>query len=201
MALEQLPGIIWFFQNDVPAAFQDVKDAGLLADFHETNRKVVDSLAQYQNFLQNELKPKARGDFRIGAETFRKKLLYDEDVDIPLDRLLEIGMANLRQNQQSFREVAKQIDSSKTPQQILQETAKDHPAPAALLQTFREMLDGLRAYVEEHRIVAVPSRVLPIVEETPPFMRALTFASMDTPGPYEMVAKEAYFNVTHGAAT
>jgi uncharacterized protein (DUF885 family) len=38
--------------------------------------------------------------------------------------------------------------------------------------------------------------VLPIVEETPPFMRALTFASMDTPGPYETVAKEAYFNVT-----
>ena len=33
-------------------------------------------------------------------------------------------------------------------------------------------------------------------EETPPFMRATTFASMDTPGPFEKVAKEAYFNVT-----
>jgi uncharacterized protein (DUF885 family) len=58
------------------------------------------------------------------------------------------------------------------------------------------MLGGLRAYVEEHHIVGVPSQVMPIVEETPPFMRALTFASMDTPGPYEMAAKEAYFNVT-----
>ncbi len=27
-------------------------------------------------------------------------------------------------------------------------------------------------------------------------MRALTTASMDTPGPYEGVAKEAFFNVT-----
>jgi uncharacterized protein (DUF885 family) len=34
------------------------------------------------------------------------------------------------------------------------------------------------------------------VEETPPFMRALTSASMDMPGPYEKVAKEAFFNVT-----
>jgi len=34
------------------------------------------------------------------------------------------------------------------------------------------------------------------VEETPPFMRALTTASMDTPGAYENVAKEAFFNVT-----
>jgi uncharacterized protein (DUF885 family) len=37
---------------------------------------------------------------------------------------------------------------------------------------------------------------MPIVEETPPFMRALTSASMDTPGPYEKVAKEDFFNVT-----
>jgi len=37
---------------------------------------------------------------------------------------------------------------------------------------------------------------MPILEETPPFMRALTTASMDTPGPYEKVAKEAFFNVT-----
>jgi uncharacterized protein (DUF885 family) len=44
--------------------------------------------------------------------------------------------------------------------------------------------------------VRVPSQVLPIVEETPPFARALTFASMDTPGPFEKVAKEAFFNVT-----
>jgi len=32
--------------------------------------------------------------------------------------------------------------------------------------------------------------------ETPPFMRAMTFASMDTPGPFEKVAEEAFFNVT-----
>ena len=35
-----------------------------------------------------------------------------------------------------------------------------------------------------------------MLEETPPFMRATTFASMDTPGPFEKTAKEAYFNVT-----
>src|SRR5262249_41459743 len=51
-------------------------------------------------------------------------------------------------------------------------------------------------FVETKHIVTIPSRVPPIVEETPPFMRALTTASMDTPGPYERVAKEAFFNVT-----
>src|SRR5205807_2160197 len=98
--------------------------------------------------------------------------------------------------QQTFKEISAKIDSSKTPQQILEELEKDHPAPDKLLQAFRDTLGGLRDYLEQHHIVKVPSEVLPIVEETPPFMRALTFASMDTPGPFERVAKEAFFNVT-----
>jgi hypothetical protein len=48
----------------------------------------------------------------------------------------------------------------------------------------------------DHKIVTIPSTVPPIVQETPPFARALSTASMDTPGPYEKVAKEAFFNVT-----
>ncbi|HKW73966.1 MAG TPA: DUF885 domain-containing protein, partial [Terriglobales bacterium] len=84
----------------------------------------------------------------------------------------------------------------KTPRQILKELEKDHPKADQLLQTFRDTLTGLRDYLEAKHIVTVPSQVLPIVEETPPFARALTFASMDTPGPFEKVAKEAYFNVT-----
>ena len=54
----------------------------------------------------------------------------------------------------------------------------------------------MRDFIISHHLVTIPSPVLPILEETPPFMRATTFASMDTPGPYETVAKEAFFNVT-----
>lgn len=117
-------------------------------------------------------------------------------VDTPLDKLLEIGMADLRRNQRAFAETAAKIDPSKTPQQILDEVTRDHPPPDRLLQSFRDVLGGLEDYIIAHHIITIPSPVLPIVEETPPFMRALTTASMDTPGPYEKVAKEAFFNVT-----
>lgn len=196
VALEQIPGLLSFFEKDVPAAFQGVKDAALLREFQVSNQKVMDELKSYQQWLEKDLKPRSHGDFRLGADNYRKKLLYDEDVEIPLDRLLEIGMANLRQNQQAFKETAAKIDPNKTPQQILDELEKDHPAPGDLLQTFRDTLGGLKDFLKQRNIVRVPSEVLPIVEETPPFMRALTFASMDTPGPYEKVAKEAFFNVT-----
>jgi hypothetical protein len=117
-------------------------------------------------------------------------------VDVPLDRLLAIGMADLHRNQQMLKETAAEIDPTHTPQQILAGLENDHPDPGQLLDTFRGVLGGLRSYIIAHHIVTIPSPVLPIVEETPPFMRALTFASMDTPGAYETKAKEAYFNVT-----
>jgi uncharacterized protein (DUF885 family) len=196
IAIEQLPGIVSFFQNDVPAAFKQVTDAKLLAEFQKSNDLAIETLKQYQAFLQNDLLPRSRGDFRLGANLFRKKLLYEEMVDLPLDKLLEIGMADLRRNQQAFKETAAKIDPAKTPQQILDEATHDHPAPDHLLQSFRDVLGGLKDYITAHQIITIPSPVLPILEETPPFMRALTTASMDTPGPYEMVAKEAFFNVT-----
>ncbi len=201
VALEQLPGIVSFFEKDVPAAFKDVKDAALLADFKKSNQGVMDALKAYEAWMKNDLLPRSKGDFRIGAENYRKKLEYDEMVDTPLDRLLEIGYADLHANQAEFRRVAAKIDPKRTADQILQDLEKDHPAGNKLLGSFRDVLGGLRSFVESHHIVTIPSPVAPIVEETPAFMRALTTASMDTPGPFEMVAKEAFFNVTLPEAT
>jgi len=196
IALEQLPGNIDFFRNDVPKAFQQVTDRTLLAEFYKSNQAVIDDLTAYGSFLKTNVLPRSHGDFRIGAANYSKKLLYDEMVDTPLDRLLAIGFENLRQNQAEFRRVAAEIDPNRAPQQILQDLEKDHPAPDRLLQTFRNVLGGLKDWITAHHIITIPSQVLPIVEETPPFARALTFASMDTPGPYEKVATEAFFNVT-----
>lgn len=195
IAIEQLPGNIEFFQQDVPLAFKDVKDPKLLASFKTSNDAVIAALQSYGTFLK-ELLPRSNGDFKLGAENYSKKLLYEEMVDIPLDRLLDIGYQDLRRNQETFRETAKKIDPNKTPQEILADLEKDHPAPDKLLDAFRQTTTELREFINAKKIVTIPSQVPPILEETPPFMRALTFASMDTPGPFETVAKEAFLNVT-----
>jgi hypothetical protein len=64
------------------------------------------------------------------------------------------------------------------------------------MDAFRATFSGLVDFINSHHIVTIPSDVRPILEETPPFMRATTTASMDTPGPFETHATEAYFNVT-----
>src|SRR5260370_11039488 len=67
VALEQMPGIVSFFQNDVPAAFKDVSDSALLAEFKKANQGVIDALNGYEAFLKTDLRARSQGDFRIGG--------------------------------------------------------------------------------------------------------------------------------------
>jgi uncharacterized protein (DUF885 family) len=196
VALQQLPDTIKFFQGDVPKAFQEVDDPKLLAEFKVANDGTIVALEKYRKFLQEDLLPASHGDFRLGAENFSKKLRYDEMLDLPLDRLLEIGYADLRRNQREFKKVAATIDPHRTPLEVLADLRQDHPPADHLLQTFRDTLGGLRQFIEQRKIITLPSSAAPVVEETPPFQRALTTAAMDTPGAYETKATEAMFYVT-----
>jgi uncharacterized protein (DUF885 family) len=196
IAIEQLPGIVGFFQRDVPAAFKDANDPALKSEFAQTNAAVISALNDYLAWLKTDLLARSNGDFRIGPETFSKKLQYDEMVDLPLPRLLEIGYADLRQNQQHFAEVAKELEPNKTPREVLEELGSQHPAPGQLIPAFTATFTSLLDFIRTHHIVTIPSDVRPVVEETPPFMRATTQASMDSPGPFETHATTSFFNVT-----
>ncbi|MFI4867012.1 MAG: DUF885 domain-containing protein [Steroidobacterales bacterium] len=196
IALEQLPAILSFFQNDLPMAFDSADDAGLKREFAAANARVIAALKGYQSWLTQVLLPRSHGEFRLGTRTFRAKLAYDEMVDTPLERLLEIGIADMQRNQAEFARVAGELEPDKSPRQVLAQLALNHPEPSRLLDSFRATFDGLIGFIDQHQIITVPSTVRPILRETPPFMRATTFASMDTPGPFEPTAQEAYFNVT-----
>jgi hypothetical protein len=196
IALEQMPGIVSFYQNDLPSAFSAADDAALQREFAADNARVIAALKDFQSWLTHDLLPRSHGEFRLGGTTFRAKLLDDEMVDTPLPRLLDIGMADMRHNQAEFARVARELEPDKSARQVLAELALDYPPPDKLLDSFRASFDGLIAFITDHQIITVPSTVRPILRETPPFMRATTFASMDTPGPFEPSAQEAYFNVT-----
>lgn len=196
IALEQIDGIVSFFQNDVPSAFNDATDRIAKVQFAKTNAAVIQALKDYGTWMKSDLLPRSNGDFRLGADTYRKKLLYDEMVDTPLDKLLAVNEANMRQNQADFARIAKELDPNKTPAQVLAELATIHPAPDKLLDAFRDSFAAEITFIKDHHIITLPNDERPVLQETPPFMRATTSASMDPPGPFETRSTKAYFNVT-----
>jgi uncharacterized protein (DUF885 family) len=196
IALEQLPGTINFFRHDVPTAFTDVKDQSLQTEFQASNQKVITDLEAYQSYLKATLLPQSKGEFALGSMLYARKLEYDEMVSTPIDQLLTAGYAELRKLQSAFNETAKEIDPKHSPREVLDSCSKDHPKAAELLTSINSVLGGLRQYCIDHSIVEMPSTEKLKVAEMPPFMRATTFAAMDTPGPFETKSREAFYYAT-----
>jgi uncharacterized protein (DUF885 family) len=204
IALEQIDGLISFFQKDVPSAFLEgsdpATDATAKADFAKSNAAVIAALQSYSSWMKSDLLPRSAGDYRFGTDTFRKKLLYDEMVDIPanggLDHLLQIAYDDLHKNQAEFKRIAHELDPNKSPAEVLAELDTIHPTPDNLLNSFQSTFSSLITFINDHHIITIPSKVEPTLEETPPFERATTFASMDSPGPFETHSTKALFNVT-----
>ena len=196
IAIDQIEGNRSFFQAAVPGAFTDIQDKALLSEFKSANDAVIAAMAEYKTWLQTDLLKRSTGTFAFGEDTYRKKLAADEMIDVSLDDLLAIADRDLKKNQAAFAEAATLIDAKKAPLQVLASIAADHPPAAKLLSVTQQELDAIGQFMTDHHIVTIPQAAPARVQETPPFLRATTSASMDIPGPFEKVATEAYYNMT-----
>jgi uncharacterized protein (DUF885 family) len=198
LAIRMGAGSIGFFQHTVRdwATQAAGSDAALLKEFNAADDEVVKAITEAVGWMKRDLLPRSHGKYALGADAFSKKLLYEELVDIPLDRLLAIGEANLKRDQEAFRAVAAKIDPSKTPAEVMKALSDEHPAEEDLIPSAMRTIEKCRTFLLDKHIVAVPSEVRPNVLETPPYARGGSFASMDTPGAYETKATEAFYYVT-----
>lgn len=195
VALEQLPGTIELFKTTIPAAFASANPE-LKEKFEKANAKLIAELISYQTFVKEKVLPNAHGQFAIGEVAYRKKLAFDEMEDEKLDVILANGYKELRRLQARFKQLAHEINPKVSALECFESIASDHPQPDKLVSSTANVLDRIATFIEEKKIVTIPSKDRVTVAESPSFMRALTFASMDTPGPYEDTAKEAFYYVT-----
>ncbi len=191
--LQQMPATIAFFNNDVPLAFAKVADSPDKRAFAAANSKLVAAIQDYADWLKSDLMPKAAGDYAIGADAYRRMLNDGDMVDIPLDQLEQVGVKELARLRDEFQKTAALVDPNHSPAEVIESLSRVHPDTNQVLPTVAAGLASIRAYVVAHHIATVPSDVLPMVRETPPYARATTFASMDSPGPFEKTSEAFYY--------
>jgi uncharacterized protein (DUF885 family) len=196
LAIQIAKGSADFLKKDLIAAVSALKDEQLRVAFQEANRKAANALNDYAVWLEREKLPKASLDFALGEEKFGRFLAQTELVDLPPQKVLEIGMAQLKAEQDAFGDAAKKIDSNKSAIEVFKQIQSEHPTPDKLIPDVAKDLDKIRKYVLNRHLVSIPSEVRAKVKETPQYLRATSFASMDTPGPFEKRATEAYYYVT-----
>ena len=165
-------------------------------DFAAANDRAVAELRDYAAWLEKEKIPAANARFALGRESFAKMLRETERIDRPPERILKLGLKELQHEQKIFADTARLIDPRQKPVEVFKAIQRDHPTEQGLISDTRKGLEAIRQFVLEHKIITFPSAVRAQVEETPQYLRAGSFASMDTPGPFETKSTEAYYYVT-----
>ena len=196
LAIQIARGSADFLRKNLVAAIAELKDDRIRGDFQESNRKAAAALAEYATWLERERLPKASPDFAIGEEKYKRMLADSELVDLTPAQVLEIGLAQLKSEQRAFADAAKEIDPGKPAADVFKQIQSEHPTAENLLSSVGNNLEEIRKFVISHKLVTIPSDVRARVKETPQYRRATSFASMDTPGPFEKRATEAYYYVT-----
>jgi uncharacterized protein (DUF885 family) len=185
-----------FLSKDLVEALVVLKNDPMQAQFKKANDRAVAEIRAYVKWLQETRLPRADDAYALGRGKFSRMLRDGELITWSPAKVLEFGMRELRREQQVFAGAAKIIDPTKPPIEVFKAIQKDHPTAGSLLPDTRANLEAIRKFLVDRQIITIPSEVRARVEETPKFDRATSFASMDSPGPFEKKAADAYYYVT-----
>lgn len=194
LATRMAKGSIGFLDEELPAWAHGVYGAEQVpTELTEAREKAVAATRAFAGWLSTA---PATGSFALGEEKLAEKLKLEEMIDAPLGQVLMRGEAQLAKDWAAFVSTALTIDPKKEPVAVMRDLSSDHPTEEALVDTVAKSVEETRQFVVDHKLATIPSEVRPQVKPTPLFARAAVFASMDTPGPFETKATEAFYYVT-----
>jgi len=205
-AIKQNKGTINLIKNDLAKVLDKapaLKDSLLAA-----SDKAVVALQAYGTFLEQDLLPRAQGDFRLGEEKYRKKLAYTLESELSSEEILQRAEDEYAWVRKEMYETAAPIHEKLFPdhrhaergdtlinamvKEVLAEIAKDHPRGEDLLDVCRRELRAIEDFVREKDLIGLPTEPLAI-EWAPEFRRGVAVAELDAPGPLEKGQKSFYF--------
>jgi uncharacterized protein (DUF885 family) len=195
-AIEEADGAADFLGKDLVDALKVLKDDKLMADFNAANQRAIQEMRGYSAWLKEQKLPRANENYALGRDKYIQMLQVGEMLTATPEQLLDVANRELARKQQVFADTARQIDPTKPAIEVFKAIQKDHPTEKNLIPDTARDLEAIRQFIVDHHVITIPSQVRAHVTETPQYLRATSFASMDTPGPFETKATEAYYYVT-----
>jgi len=154
-------------------------------------REAIDAFVTH---LESEVVPRANGAIALGASYVEARYRAEELIDLPVDELLAIGRRELAREQLLFTEKAKAVDPARDPLDVWRDVLRDHPPRGGLVAATQAVVDTLRAFVKEKRLVELPNDEPVLVQPSKPFDIGL--ASMHASPPLEATPVKSIYYVT-----
>lgn len=204
-AISQNAGSIGFYRDTIQELAGQTSQARAL---RSAAAEVAAQLERYQAFLEKDLLPRAKGDWRIGPGKFRRKLELELDAGVTADQVLADAETEFDRVRAEMYVVARQLWSRcfparvlppddpsgrrETIQAVLAEIAKDHSSASTLTSDIRKAVRELKRFIRERDILRLPAPDTCRVIEMPEFQRGNSTAYMNSPPPLDPKASGFY---------
>jgi len=199
-AIEQTQGAISLVREGLAPLLDRVPQ--MKKELAPLQEKTATALEDYKKWLQNDLLPRSDGDFRLGAEKFRKKLRFALASDLSMEEIMKRALADLQQTQTAIYETALPLykkyfpnadeqalaDKHKVTAAVLDKLAEKHPDDATVVGYAKKIVGESTDFVRQRNLVTIPKVPLDVIA-MPEFKRGVAIAYCDSPGPLEKNGK------------
>jgi uncharacterized protein (DUF885 family) len=195
-AIEQAQGAISFVREGLGPVLDRVPQAK--KELAALQEKTAAALEEYKKWLETDLLPRSDGDFRIGAEKFRKKLRFSLASDMSAEELMQHARADLAATQSAIYEAALPLykkyfpdakqdslgDKKKVTNDVLAKLAEQHPNDDTIVGYAEKALSQATTFTRKKNLVTVFEQPLKVIV-MPEFKRGRGIAYCDSAGPLE----------------
>jgi uncharacterized protein (DUF885 family) len=167
-----------------------------------------EAIAMQQTWLEEELLPRAYGDFRIGAELYDRKLAFALNSSLTRKEIRRLAEQEYELVRNEMYEIAKHVYAGLHPytafpdnpdeaykQAIIRaalEVAYQHMPPRdEIVETAQRYLQQASDFVVEKNLVTMPEEPVEIIV-MPEFQRGIVLAYLSPPGPLDKGQKAFY---------
>ncbi len=192
VAIRQNRGAIAFYEKGI---FEIAGETPGLGELAEPCQQAVKSLKEYQAFLEEQLLPNAKGEWRIGKAQFVQKLAYELNLDQPADEVFASAQAEAKRVRQEMAVIARQLWSRFYPKQplppddpngqqqliatVLDRLDQEHGKVEALVQDANATVSKLKQFIQSESILTLPEPDRCQLIEMPEFQRGFSVAYLN----------------------
>jgi uncharacterized protein (DUF885 family) len=204
-AIRQNRGAIAFYEHGI---FEVAGETARLSPLSPAARPVVDCLKEYQVFLEKDLLPRAKGEWRLGKEKFARKLELELNAGLTADQVLREAEAEADRVERDMYIIARQLWSQTFPQkalppddpdgrhatiqEVLARLNQEHGQAENLVRDARATVAEIKAFIAGHDILRLPEPDRCQVIEMPEFQRGNTIAYLNPAPPLDIKAASVY---------
>jgi uncharacterized protein (DUF885 family) len=146
-------------------------------------------------------------DFRIGKADYDKLFAYSIQTGVTPEQLYARAQAEKERLHARMDVLADQLWPKYFPDQpppaeriakigqLIARLSDQHAAPDQFYAQVKDLIPRLEGWVNDHGLITLDASRPLEVRVTPPYMRGVSMASINAPGPYDATAK-TFFNVT-----